>query len=607
MVFTSNSDFYVAIHDAGINRIIKHVMRQRPSFFNYGTSMLLSHPELLCKEIDVAPEVISAGNPMISVLGPLPVIGTSLGLNFCIQATVGEVDFHSGNIFSLPLELSPLPSQRFAVHFQACAGIGCPPRDISIPGAPSYRLSDAHSYSAKDEPGMFTHMQQEVTVLPTSRLNCFCIDLFATGCVKVAGPSGYQKMLLGVDGIEIVDLRPEGLENSIECYALLALNQGILPIVGDAISNVAFDFIDLPDSLGQLRVSASTAVPNNPAIEDDQLKAFINLDNIDLNITVAPTVCGLGGSGGGSGGGTITKTTRSRTRTGIFDLTAAISEKTFKKIFDAVVKGFSFSCSDGGSFGPFSANYAVAAHLEGGSVELRNNGTIKVSELDIKWDTLSLDICFDIPEICVGGFCIIPNPFDGCWVRAPSFCFFSASPDFCIPLNLSGLITSEITFSAGVQVFYGVGSGMPNRWQVVIVPTLPFDLDIIDIADTVGDLVENLIDAAIDTLLGGAPSWVKDLVKAILGPIDDIIRFILDIPDDIGEWLLDLLTDLGVFDGLLDAFNGFLTDMVPPLEVEDPYPVLPAAGSLIPVKIPIDYLGVRINTDEMIIEGDIGN
>lgn len=605
MAFTNKSDVYVAIHDAGINRVIRHVMRQRPSLFNYGTSMLLSNPELLCKEIDIAPEVIAAGNPIIKVLPPLPVIGTSLGLNFCVQATKGEIDFHPGNVFSLPPELNPLASQRFAVHFQACAGIGCPSREVRIPGKPSYRTNDARSPD-NDFASLFPP-QRDVTVVPTSRLDCFCLDLFATGRASVSGPVGYQKMLLGVDGIEIVDLRPEALENNIECYALLALNQGILPTIGETISNIAFDFIDLPDSLGKLRVSAATTVPNNPAIEDDQLKAFINVDNIELNITVPPTVCGAGGGGGGGGGPTITRTTKTRTRTGTFDLTAGISENMFAKIFDAVVKGFSFSCSDGGSFGPFSANYAVAAHLEGGSIELRNDGTIRVSELDVKWDTLSLNICFDIPEICVGGFCIIPNPFDDCLVRAPRFCLFGGSPDFCIPINLSGLITSEISFTAGVQIFYGIGSGVPNRWQIVIVPTLPFDLDIIDIADTVGDLVENLIDAAIDTLLGGAPDWAKDLFKAILGPVDDIIRFVLDIPDDIGEWLLDVLTGLGIFDVLLDALNGFLTDLVPPLEIEDPYPVLPASGGLIPVKIPIEYLGVRINTNEMVIEGDIGN
>jgi hypothetical protein len=384
------------------------------------------------------------------------------------------------------------------------------------------------------------------------------------------------------------------------------MNQGIIPPLAESISNTAFGIINLPGSLGKIHASASTTVPNNPAIEEDQLKAFLNLDEVELNITVPPTLCG-GGNGGGGGGGTITRTTRPRTRTGVFDFTAAISEKAFEEIFAAVVKGFKFSCSDSGGSGLISASYSVAAHLEGGSVDLRDNGTIEVSELDVKWDTLSLQICFDIPEICVGGFCIIPNPFDGCILRAPRLCFFSGSPDFCIPLNLSGLLTSEISFTAGMQVFYGIGSGVPNRWQIVIVPTLPIDLDIIDIADTVGDLVENLIDSAIDGLLGGAPGWAKDLVRAILGPIDDIIRFVLDIPDDIGEWLLDLLTDLGVFDVLLTALNGFLTNIVPPLEVEDPLTVLPADGTLIPVKIPIEFIGIEINTNEMVIQGDVGD
>lgn len=591
MALTDNSDLYVAIHDNGINRIVRHVMRQRPSLFNYGTSLLLSNQQLLCQNIDVAPEVLRAGNPVITVLDPLPVIGTNFGLNFCAQITKGEIDFHQGNIITLPPELNPpLANQRLGIHFQACGGIGCPPTRLPFPG----RLSFLRP--------------REIVVLPASKLDCFCLDLFATGGAGITGPVGNQKIQLTVDDIEIVDLKPESLENSIECYALLALNQGIIPPLAESISNIAFGVINLPGSLGKIRISAST-VPNNPAIEDDQLKAFINLDKFELNITVPPTVCegGNGGGGDGGGGGTITRTTRPRTRTGVFDFTAAISEKAFEEIFAAVVKGFKFSCSDSGSFGPLSASYSVAAHLEDGSVELRDNGTIKVSELDVKWDTLSLKICFDIPEICVGGFCIIPNPFDGCVVRAPRLCFFSGSPDFCIPLNLSGLITSEITFTAGVQVFYGIGSGVPNRWQIVIVPTLPIDLDIIDIADTVGDLVENLINAAIDGLLGGAPDWAKDLVRAILGPIDDIIRFVLDIPDDIGEWLLDLLTNLGVFDVLLTALNGFLTNIMPPLEVEDPLTVLPADGTLIPVNIPIEFIGTQINTNEMVIQGDVGN
>jgi hypothetical protein len=619
MALTSNSDFFVSIHDAGINRVVKHVMRQRPSLFNYGTSAVLFNPELLCQRVDIAPEVIQANNPIITVLDPLPVIGTNLAMNFCVQLTKGEIDFHPGNIISLPPELNPLAAQRLSVHFQVCAGIGCSRGRLPLPGKLSTSIltaarlaSSKASIAVRPSISIRDDIRDEVVLPPkppvvviqTDRLECFCLDLFAVAGAEIVGPAGSQTILPNVDGIEIVDLKPQGLENSLECYALLALNQGIIPPLATSISNLAFGVIDLPEDMGKLRVSGSTAVPNNPAIEQNQLKAFINLDQIELDIGIDPIDCNLPSGGGGP---VITRTTKSRVRTGTFDLNAAISEDAFKKIFAAVIEGFKLFCADGGSFGPFSANYNVAAHLEGGSIDLKSNGTISVSELDIKWDTLSLNLCVDIPEICTPGGCIIPIPFDGCLLDVPSYCFFSGSPDFCIPINLGGLFTSEISFSAGIQVFYGTSTGLPNRWQIVIVPTLPFDLDIIDIADTVGDLVENAINTAIDVLLAGFPEWAKDVFKFLLGPIDDFVRAVLDIPDDVGEWLLDALTDLGVFDALLSALNDFLTTLVPPLEIEDPLPILPAEAGLIPVKLPIEFIGVRINTDEMVIEGDIGN
>jgi hypothetical protein len=111
-------------------------MRQRPSLFNYGTSLLASNPEMLCERVDPAPEVVRNENPLVTVLDPLPVIGlsgfppgsigpTGLALNFGAQLSNGEIDFFQGNVFTLPPELSPLASQRLAVHFRVCAGIGC--------------------------------------------------------------------------------------------------------------------------------------------------------------------------------------------------------------------------------------------------------------------------------------------------------------------------------------------------------------------------------------------------------------------------------------------------------------------------------------------------
>ncbi|MEO9296011.1 MAG: hypothetical protein ABI347_10495 [Nitrososphaera sp.] len=620
MPFTDNSDIYVAIHDAGINRFVKHVMRKRPSLFNYGTSFFLNNPQALCEQIDVAPEVTAAGNPIIKVMDPLPVPGMSAGLNFCIQLSKGEIDFHPGNVFTLPPELTPLANQHLAVHLRACAGIGCASRDfihhlpglthISATATTIARHQQATDIRRRPTPpssnrdiNVFLPDRPQVA-LPPSKIECFCLDLFATAGCRITGVKGSQVIRPRVDGIEIVDLKPEGLENAIECYALLALNQGILPPIMQSASTLAFGVFNLPDSMGKIQVSASTAVPNNPAIENDQLKAFVNLDKVELNIVIQPGGGGSGGGGGG-GGGTVTRTVRPRTRTGTFDLTAAISEKAFVKVFDAVVKGFRFKLNGSGSFGPFSVTYAVEAHLAGGTIDLRNNGSILISELDIKWDTLFLDIGFDIPKVCTPGFCLIPIPFDGCAVYIDPQCIFEADPDFHIPINLGGLLTSEVTVTAIPKVFYGVGSGVPNRWEIAMVPTLPIDLDIIDIADTAGDLFHNLIVNAIDGLISGLPQWAKDLIDWVLGGVEDIIRTVLDIPDDIGEWFLDMIGSLGIFQALIDALAQYIAITL--FELEDPCTVLPADGPLIPVKVPIEFLGITVNTSEMVVEGDLGN
>ena len=127
VALTNNSDFYVAIQDAGINRLVKHVMRKRPSLFNYGTSLVASNPHLLCQNVDVAPEVLHAGNPLVTVLPPLPIIGTSSALNYCVQLTKGELDFHPENVFTLPSELNPpLGKQRLGRSFSSLRRLRLP-------------------------------------------------------------------------------------------------------------------------------------------------------------------------------------------------------------------------------------------------------------------------------------------------------------------------------------------------------------------------------------------------------------------------------------------------------------------------------------------------
>jgi len=43
------------------------------------------------------------------------------------------------------------------------------------------------------------------------------------------------------------------------------------------------------------------------------------------------------------------------------------------------------------------------------------------------------------------------------------------------------------------------------------------------------------------------------------------------------------------------------------LEIDDLFEVRKEDGVIIPVKIPIEFIGVSVNSREIVIEGDVGN
>lgn len=286
-------------------------------------------------------------------------------------------------------------------------------------------------------------------------------------------------------------------------------------------------------------------------------------------------------------------------------LTVAVSEGTFQKSVDALVRNLSFEKADTKDFGTFSAGYDVKAHLEGGTVDLRADNTVRISELDLRWDRLKFILGIDIPEICVGGGCIdLPWPIpDLC---LPRVCVFSDDPDISIEPDLAAFVAQEVSFTGSLLAKYHISTtpGESNQWQIFIDPQT-IDVDLFDFPDIVGNLIEDALTDLITALIPGGP--VRDLIIAIIGGITDLIRDILDIPDDLQEWLSDLFN---VSFGLLDFIGTLILDYFasdnPIYRIDDPFQIMEASNGLIPVRIPIRNLDVHVTDVEMVVQADVG-
>jgi hypothetical protein len=272
MAFTDRSEIYGAVHEEGINLLLRHAMRQRPSLFNYATRFVAERPDLLCQGVEASQMVHEYENPLVGVRQPLPVVPIEkfLGLNFCLQVTNLELDFHPGGAFELPPELGDLPEQRFGLRGQACGGLGCPPREF---------LDDFTPPKEDQEPPM------EPVVPDVDELICFCLQLFVTGHFESVDEDDTLETMLKpkLDGIELVDLEPRGLESSIECYIRVLVEVVLLPKLSEAIGEVIPSVLErLDDELGLTLVPAplSGSLSHNPAIAEDQLQLFIDIEEV---------------------------------------------------------------------------------------------------------------------------------------------------------------------------------------------------------------------------------------------------------------------------------------------------------------------------------------
>jgi hypothetical protein len=270
MAFTNNCDLYAAVDEKGVNRAIRHIMRQRPSLFNYATIDVANKKELWCQHVEFTDDVVKHGNPLFSILPPLPILGADsppVGVSFCVQLTGARVDFHPGNVFQLPPEMTPpLQTQRFALQFRICGALGCVP-DRDFEGIP---VQPPKSDGKENQPPV-------PPVHVPGKLNCFCLEVFVVGHFERQFIAAKESLLGKVDGVEIVDIKPQGLEDNLECYIRMAANLVLRQKLAIPLATFFLSFPLFDVATVTLQPTPNPPVPHNPAVEDDQCKAFVTM------------------------------------------------------------------------------------------------------------------------------------------------------------------------------------------------------------------------------------------------------------------------------------------------------------------------------------------
>ena len=273
MALTDHCDLFGAFHDDGFNRIVDHIRFQRPSMFNYATQAIADNLALLCRSIEAHPRLNQHGNPLVTIIEPLPLPGSHFALNFAVQIVDVKIDFHPGNIVTLPAELSPLPAQRLAISLKVCAGIGCPPAQVIADNIPPPPDPDADPNAPPPPP------PPQVVLPPGQRLICVCLDASLTGGFRFK--EYFQHFFLEpfVDRIEISDIQPPDLESGLECVIDATLRLSFLPKLRILLEKMALDITDdVSISVQPKPVPVSAQVPNNPALEENEVRAFIDLE-----------------------------------------------------------------------------------------------------------------------------------------------------------------------------------------------------------------------------------------------------------------------------------------------------------------------------------------
>lgn len=217
-----------------------------------------------------------------------------------------------------------------------------------------------------------------------------------------------------------------------------------------------------------------------------------------------------------------------------------------------------------------------------------------LEEIDWKWDDLFIRIGLNIPKVTVGGWKI---PLTN--IRLPKVEFFGSDPDVQIQVNLRGL-RHEISTAFDIDVR---GNSTSEAFELYLRPQMPLDVDLLDIADMVGDFLENAVQKLVNDLLAQVPGWLRSVVNSILRGIVRLVREILDFTDDVIEWISRKIgVSLGLFNIVSSLVIYLLFRPDPFITFENPYQILPSEGSDPAVKLALNAVSATFDEQEQSIQ-----
>lgn len=304
-------------------------------------------------------------------------------------------------------------------------------------------------------------------------------------------------------------------------------------------------------------------------------------------------------------------------------LTVAVSESGLNEQLQAVQENVAVGIDGTFGEGGFELEYELGVRLEDGTVQLRPD-RFDLAELDVVYDPVRFDIRIDIPKLCTKKVCTdLPVLGEVC---LPKLCLFKADPDISFDLNLGGIVESEVSALLAVHVEFAENpdrtpemtdldaydNDVLDAWEVVIEP-VTFDIDPVDLADTIGNALEAELSDEIEFLINAVPG-----ASALISVDDvfDLLRATFDIFDDIQEAIHDEF-ETGASLGetiLFEVAQHFARKS--PLVIPTPFPAAEDDAEtaategrdvvLVPVLLPLERPRVEVTDEELVVGLDVG-